>query len=107
TRGNPCSPASLNPFAGLSPRTRGNHRNRPQSGHRWRVYPRARGGTHEEFLLMTLEDGLSPRTRGNRDQTTKPLYRERSIPAHAGEPLRTLDPPLGRRVYPRARGGTS
>ena len=71
---------------GLSPRTRGN-RTRPltpwdRTGpipahagepgrigrHRARLgaYPRARGGTHQDWEDTTVRNGLSPRTRGNR-----------------------------------------
>ena len=51
-----------------------------------RVYPRPRGGTDSEMILMTPASGLSPPTRGNQtaDGVTRRVWR--SIPAHAGEP---------------------
>ena len=71
-----------------------------------RVYPRPRGGTLEAPDDGGGIRGLSPPTRGN----PRPLIhwgaKQRSIPAHAGEP-----PQLPRSarlcpVYPRPRGGT-
>ncbi len=54
-----------------------------------------------------LAVGLSPRTRGNPRMKAAPLPAGGSIPAHAGEPVQGRLTGLGRRVYPRARGGTS
>ena len=71
------------------------------------VYPRPRGGTRGVHLEAYPGHGLSPPTRGNRSCGRGRRPRDRSIPAHAGEP------PLGardagkRRVYPRPRGGTT
>ena len=52
------------------------------------------------------ERGLSPPTRGNRTHGRSRGFMRRSIPAHAGEPLPPLLSRIGRRVYPRPRGGT-
>ena len=111
---------------GLSPRVRGNppgarerrghqrsiparagepHASLPRPG-RYRVYPRACGGTPNPTDPLDVGLGLSPRVRGNRarEAARHPVYG--SIPARAGEPscrrpmVRTL------RVYPRACGGT-
>ena len=51
------------------------------------VYPRARGGTRVPLGLNRAEMGLSPRTRGNPADSIDDIPYERSIPAHAGEPL--------------------
>ena len=71
------------------------------------VYPRPRGGTAQRPDHGRESDGLSPPTRGNLDGLRSQQERNRSIPAHAGEPL----PPRGcrgrRGVYPRPRGGTN
>ena len=70
------------------------------------VYPRPRGGTPRTAWTRRWTKGLSPPTRGNRRRKPEPPPAERSIPAHAGEPLII---PMGVRgwgVYPRPRGGT-
>ena len=78
----------------------------PSLAARFRVYPRACGGT--QFLIARLEpvQGLSPRMRGNPEHRNAGRLPLGSIPAHAGEPHR---PRIGQRVvrvYPRACGGT-
>ena len=71
-----------------------------------RVYPRVCGGTTPGIPLYRCQRGLSPRVRGNLLQRLTFGFRNRSIPACAGEP------PCGRRwdmsekVYPRVCGGT-
>ena len=101
------TPACTN--VGLSPRVRGN----PKSGHhsgcsarsipacagepRWpgaatrgpSVYPRVCGGTGCAFEHVYTSLGLSPRVRGNRPSALAEQLTLRSIPACAGEPLRT------------------
>ena len=70
------------------------------------VYPRPRGGTLLRRDNRLRGRGLSPPTRGNLTAPARAEERGRSIPAHAGEPLRRRS---GRRagwVYPRPRGGT-
>src|SRR5690606_30988351 len=71
-----------------------------------RVYPRARGGTVIELVDLLDGLGLSPRTRGNQDEGCRTDCRIGSIPAHAGEPPRSMGRTPLMRVYPRARGGT-
>ena len=56
---------------------------------------------------MAKRHGLSPPTRGNRRVNGLEQVLERSIPAHAGEPLVCLSCAYGDQVYPRPRGGTS
>ena len=111
---------------GLSPRMRGNlkfkwarlpsersipaHAGEPPSG-TWsniipRVYPRACGGTHQFPVKVKSRRGLSPRMRGNQVICIPMALFLRSIPAHAGEPLRVIDGAVLGRVYPRACGGT-
>ena len=50
--------------------------------------------------------GLSPPTRGNHDGRGDFWFALWSIPAHAGEPLRSGGEGMGGAVYPRPRGGT-
>ena len=71
-----------------------------------KVYPRPRGGTRLLGESRRTGGGLSPPTRGNQSASCCEGSRERSIPAHAGEPA--LSPLAGHRdgVYPRPRGGT-
>ena len=49
--------------------------------------------------------GLSPRVRGKHWHLIRPAYRQRSIPACAGETPRRLYAPGIRKVYPRVCGG--
>ena len=71
------------------------------------VYPRACGGTARKLKRNPKDWGLSPRMRGN--QIIARVAREvrGSIPAHAGEPTRSLRTCWLCGVYPRACGGTS
>src|SRR6185437_10905482 len=71
------------------------------------VYPRARGGTSSTTHTGSMAAGLSPRTRGNPELPVLVELDRGSIPAHAGEPRLPAKIAGGRRVYPRARGGTS
>ena len=111
---------------GLSPRTRGNHQvGRSQNGASgpipadagepttvqgsttWpRAYPRGRGGTRRQTRRTYLRRGLSPRTRGNREYAFARRKKGGPIPADAGEPEGRYTNTLGRRAYPRGRGGT-
>ena len=112
---------------GLSPRVRGNHyvtdggasslgsipacAGEPFTGARlegeWKVYPRVCGGTSIMRSGKVGCTGLSPRVRGNPSVPHTRLYRNRSIPACAGEP-RTGTPGHGLSgVYPRVCGGTT
>ena len=70
------------------------------------VYPRACGGTQRTVRVLSPQRGLSPRVRGNLAEHPKSLRAVGSIPARAGEPLRTCWHRRPARVYPRACGGT-
>ena len=70
------------------------------------VYPRACGGTSYSSFVAHAKKGLSPRMRGNRGSCARPQSISGSIPAHAGEPSKTLWRFSLLRVYPRACGGT-
>ena len=111
---------------GLSPRVRGNRadgcagststRSIPASAGEpglsgWRlrsqkVYPRECGGTQPASPQPTPASGLSPRVRGNRADKERLRSKTGSIPASAGEPLRTGRLRRPTRVYPRECGGT-
>ena len=111
---------------GLSPPTRGNlvravsaavrarsipaHAGEPPNGqallYPHTVYPRPRGGTTDAEAVAAFSCGLSPPTRGNPLPTGAERRRQRSIPAHAGEPRPSARRPQYPRVYPRPRGGT-
>ena len=111
---------------GLSPPTRGNHppRQSPMpaqgsipahAGEPTRatpsavsaaVYPRPRGGTPRASGREVYADGLSPPTRGNHEREQTPRQPNRSIPAHAGEPMSWSSRIIWCAVYPRPRGGT-
>ena len=112
---------------GLSPRMRGNH-GRPVDdlallgsipahageptrdvwdGSRFRVYPRACGGTRWATWGCPSELGLSPRMRGNPGHSACGWEVVGSIPAHAGEPSAATALRPCSRVYPRACGGTT
>ena len=114
------------PWAGLSPRVRGNRLRLGRrtvsngsipacagepvivrgSGEIGEVYPRVCGGTVPTILSITMVRGLSPRVRGNPGRQRHRQSVGRSIPACAGEPTwpATLGAP--QRVYPRVCGGT-
>ena len=112
--------------SGLSPRVRGNHR---PAGRRWppkwsipacagepcpapraatraAVYPRVCGGTIPMPGSSGPSDGLSPRVRGNLLGLVGQHQAARSIPACAGEPLRSGLRCVPSGVYPRVCGGT-
>ena len=111
---------------GLSPPTRGNHRNNviaawrrrsipahageplppPPNQGRGRVYPRPRGGTRAHSGREDSWAGLSPPTRGNPELRRLRRSHRRSIPAHAGEPRTSTATTESPTVYPRPRGGT-
>ena len=132
---------------GLSPRVRGNPKPTPVSNStlrsiparagepgyvvyrcpRYRVYPRACGGTLELSHEVLTAVGLSPRVRGNPPLCGSSVALARSIPARAGNPAlragahsstRSIPARAGEpyscqaweddtEVYPRACGGTA
>ena len=69
------------------------------------VYPRVCGGGLKGEVALTLNYGLSPRVRGRLECGPRFLEFLRSIPACAGEALRTSDCLSSNRVYPRVCGG--
>ncbi len=111
---------------GLSPRVRGNpavdvqddrlegsipaRAGEPKVSHQGRehagVYPRACGGTDARGVIVLGPQGLSPRVRGNLHPGCSDCHEHGSIPARAGEPPVRAALIRGRRVYPRACGGT-
>ena len=119
--------STAHPIRGLSPPTRGNHYDCVQPRRRVRsipahageplparpdppprpVYPRPRGGTIQDIRRRAAYRGLSPPTRGNPANLQNVPLRQRSIPAHAGEPSSHGMARLPPTVYPRPRGGTS
>ena len=70
------------------------------------VYPRPRGGTPAAETPTQSHHGLSPPTRGNPHAEHVASDRNRSIPAHAGEPKNGCYACGMEAVYPRPRGGT-
>ena len=70
------------------------------------VYPRPRGGTVSRVWTTPSRPGLSPPTRGNPPRIPRRPLSNRSIPAHAGEPISTRKRNSDISVYPRPRGGT-
>ena len=113
------------PQQGLSPRGRGKHEHRSNSGNprrsipAWagetttqiegvgykRVYPRVGGGNSYRVEASLQSTGLSPRGRGKRGRNGNwPLFR-RSIPAWAGETGLAVISPAEKGVYPRVGGG--
>ncbi len=115
------------PWAGLSPRVRGNQgrqasppvvsRSIPACAgepHRAiypvslaEVYPRVCGGTCLHGAKQDRVDGLSPRVRGNLIQPCRANTGARSIPACAGEPAGGVAYGAPGEVYPRVCGGTA
>ena len=111
---------------GLSPRLRGNQgavlqdiiiagsipapAGEPSAAAGWPyvlpVYPRACGGTSGIRRATRRHGGLSPRLRGNLSFLAPVGVMCRSIPAPAGEPVRTWITSVPTVVYPRACGGT-
>ena len=70
-------------------------------------YPRRRGGTIRDEVALAAPAGLSPQARGNLYHPGREVEVERTIPAGAGEPRSPRGLILGRRDYPRRRGGTA
>ena len=91
------------------PRSIPAHAGEPLASHRvqawYTVYPRPRGGAGENRHHNLLPLGLSPPTRGSRSLVLNGIHWVRSIPAHAGEPLRAQKRTRLLGVYPRPRGG--
>ena len=114
-------------ISGLSPRVRGNRRQRTAGARRdgsipactgepthpvtvlrkSRVYPRVYGGTIPGLWDAVAMQGLSPRVRGNRKRAGEGRVPGRSIPACTGEPVTIISCVPAAMVYPRVYGGTS
>ena len=105
-RGNRMSGLCPNPGAGSIPAPAGEPRKKSKSKAATWVYPRACGGTKEKVEIQSCDLGLSPRLRGNQGKSRNPKLRPGSIPAPAGEPMRTGSVSMRTGVYPRACGGT-
>ena len=106
-RGNPTKPKAFRSEQGSIPAHAGEPASRNTSASRSRVYPRACGGTPPNAAPIDFLQGLSPRMRGNHLFACSFIPLQGSIPAHAGEPRSPSLRSPGRRVYPRACGGTS
>ena len=106
-RGNQVGPAQVGVAQGPIPASAGEPRNCRGWNPAPRAYPRQRGGTASNILILPMFQGLSPPARGNRRAAVRRARVTGPIPASAGEPARL--PMAGRstRAYPRQRGGTS
>ena len=125
--GGTCASLKGAPYVcGLSPRVRGNRRNRrrhrPATGSipacagepftggdvptPERVYPRVCGGTRQRQGCSPCAAGLSPRVRGNPCFDRALEGKSGSIPACAGEPYSAKRNAFDGGVYPRVCGGT-
>ena len=71
------------------------------------VYPRVCGGARMWSRVAPVSGGLSPRVRGSPPSEGPPGRPTGSIPACAGEPLRSEPNPAERWVYPRVCGGAA
>ncbi len=111
---------------GLSPLTRGNHRQARHHGRRrrpipahagqpfsriaprrsTRAYPRSRGATNFPVSIALVDQGLSPLTRGNRRGARLMSGFLGPIPAHAGQPASASPARRTSGAYPRSRGAT-
>ena len=84
------------------------HAGKPRDGRVGRatgeVYPRPRGEADTEPLGHDERPGLSPPTRGSPGAEGDVRWVTRSIPAHAGKPLRRAVSDVRIPVYPRPRG---
>ena len=105
-RGNLQLPPDPKAGAGSIPASAGEPRSPagPASGP-W-VYPRECGGTTPYCARRSSTPGLSPRVRGNLAQDHAEKRADRSIPASAGEPPRSIAFAHATWVYPRECGGT-
>ena len=105
--GTGASMRSISCRSGLSPRVRGNRRERRAQDGAGGSIPACAGGTKVGRLKKPKRGGLSPRVRGNRAFVANGANGWGSIPACAGEPFMPASFPRRGRVYPRVCGGTS
>ena len=68
------------------------------------VHPRIRGERNIAKQIDTDPGGSSPHTRGTRSRRAAPLWRNRFIPAYAGNAARSRRPSTCPPVHPRIRG---
>ena len=71
------------------------------------VHPRIRGERNIAKQIDTDPGGSSPHTRGTRSRRAAPLWRNRFIPAYAGNAARSRRPSTCPPVHPRIRGERS
>ena len=72
-----------------------------------KVYPRVGGGNSSERACRIGSHGLSPRGRGKPSRRCQKRAISGSIPAWAGETVRTTLTASGATVYPRVGGGNA
>ena len=87
TRGSPPHSKPRHPAGGSIPAHAGEPPRSSAEPCEYRVYPRPRGGARGIGIGVRTSGGLSPPTRGSRDLAEYAKQVQRSIPAHAGEPL--------------------
>ena len=68
------------------------------------VHPRIRGERNDPENSLKIKDGSSPHTRGTRRPKTPTVYRQRFIPAYAGNALSSGKKRSVLTVHPRIRG---
>ena len=105
-RGNPSAAFLFSLAAGSIPAWAGEPDPRRPPNDSGSVYPRVGGGTFFCRHTNRCQGGLSPRGRGNLVATDQHVRYQRSIPAWAGEPFHSTNPPRATTVYPRVGGGT-
>ena len=69
-------------------------------------HPRLRGGTVDWSRTLRQYEGPSPPTRGNLDPLQRRNRGDGTIPAYAGEPLKSAAAFSEYGDHPRLRGGT-
>ena len=105
-RGNGFGGAIRGAFGRSIPALAGERNAHAAGGRRFRVYPRACGGTGTSGAGGVSCAGLSPRLRGNGMPSSRAQAASGSIPALAGERFARQFTLATKRVYPRACGGT-
>ena len=105
-RGNPIFAAATATYPGSIPACAGEPLRNCCPSLQKAVYPRVCGGTSCASCRQLYSVGLSPRVRGNRGPAFRQPEFPRSIPACAGEPVKSRISQSARGVYPRVCGGT-
>ena len=104
-RGSPAHGALDHPQPRSIPACAGEPRSTPRRAGRRRVHPRVCGGAEQGRQRWMHAQGPSPRVRGSPVRRVVCAYAGGSIPACAGEPMRTSQTGYGDRVHPRVCGG--